>query len=82
MKRLSILVVAIVLIAGVKPSLPQSSTSTSSSGARNQAKVDKKAERAKAKATKQASRAHVGKKSTSTQDAAYTLAYMFGRPKA
>jgi hypothetical protein len=82
MKPLPILAMAIVLVAGARSSLPQSSTSTSSSGATNQTKVDKKAGKAKAKAAKQASKAQVGKKSTSTQDAAYTLAYMFRRPKA
>lgn len=82
MKRLSILVVAIVLIAGGESIRPQSSDSTLTSGATHQSKMDKKAEKAKAKAAKQASKAQRGKKSTSSQDAAYALAYMFGRTKA
>ena len=81
MNRLYILVVVIVLVAGVKSILPQSRGSTSSSSATHQSKADRKAEKATAKAAKKASKAR-GKKSTSTEDAAYALAYMFGRPKA
>jgi uncharacterized protein YgiM (DUF1202 family) len=69
---------------GLAPSgFAQSSTSPSSSDASVQTKQDKKAERSKAKAAKAISKAQSGrgKKTTSTQDVAYALAYKKGLPK-
>ena len=84
MRRFPILAVAIVMIGLAPSGFAQSSTSPSSSDASVQTKQDKKAERSKAKAAKAISKAQSGsrgKKTTSTQDVAYALAYKKGLPK-
>ena len=84
MRRFPILAVAIVMFGLAPSGFAQSSTSPSSSDAVVQTKQDKKAERSKAKAAKAISKAQSGskeKKTISTQDVAYALAYKKGLPK-
>ena len=84
MRRFPILVVVIVMFGLAPSGFAQSSSSLSSSNASVQTKQDKKAEKSKAEAAKAILKAHSGrqgKKTTSTQDVAYALAYKKGLPK-
>jgi hypothetical protein len=56
-------------------------TPTAPTAAKDQAKQNKQTAKAKANATKNDSKAKSGKKTTTSQDAAYALAYQKGIPK-
>jgi GH24 family phage-related lysozyme (muramidase) len=79
MKRISVLAIALFSVSlaqsGVAQSTPQTAPATTT---KDQAKQDKQAEKAKAKANKGDSKAQSGKKTTTSQDAAYALAYKHG----
>jgi hypothetical protein len=80
MKRFPILVIAVLSIVLVQSGLAQSNGSPNNSNPSVQIKPDK-AEKSKVKAKKASSKAHSGengKKSNTTQDAAYALAYKTG----
>jgi len=82
MRRFPILVVVIVMFGLAPSGFAQSSTSPSNASV--QTKQDKKAEKSTAEAPKGISKAqsgNKGKKTTSTQDVAYALAYKKGLPK-
>lgn len=64
--------------SGVAQSTPQTAAITTS---KDQAKQDKRTANAKPKTTKNGSKAQSGKKTTTSQDAAYALAYRNGNPE-
>jgi hypothetical protein len=82
MKRISVMALALFSVSlvpsGVAQSTPETAPTTTT---KDQAKQNKQTEKAKAKATKDASKAQGGKKTTTSQDAAYALAYRNGTPK-
>jgi hypothetical protein len=82
MKRTSALAIALFLVSLAQSGVAQSTSQTTpATTTKVQAKQDKQTAKAKAKANKDDSKAHSGKKTTTTQDVAYALAYRSGIPK-
>jgi len=79
MKRMSVLATVLLSVSLAQFGLAQSNPSTTTT--KDQTKQDQKTAKTKAKANKDESKAHSGKKTTTTQDAAYALAYRSGIPK-
>jgi hypothetical protein len=79
MKRISVMTLVLFSLSlaqsGAAQSTPQTVPTATS---KDQAKQDKQTAKAKAKATKNDSKAQSGKKTTTSQDAAYALAYRTG----
>ena len=84
MRRVPIIAVAIVMFGLAPSGFAQSSTSPSDKDASVQTKQDKKVGKSNAQAAKAISKAQSGskgKKTISTQDVAYAIAYKKGLPK-
>jgi GH24 family phage-related lysozyme (muramidase) len=79
MKRVSIWTIAILLASLAPSGQTQSTSSPVKTPA--QAKQDKQAAKARSKADNAAAKQQSGKKTTTSQDAAYALAYQKGIPK-
>ena len=84
MKRFSILAVALLLGFPAVTSIAQSTPAPApvKTNAAAQTKQDKKVAKEKAKTDKASANAQSGKKTTTSQDAAYALAYKQGIPKS
>jgi hypothetical protein len=78
MKRISVLATALLSVSLTQLGLAQSTPSTTTT--KDQTKQDQKTAKTKAK-TKDDSKADSGKKTTTSQDAAYAVAYRSGIPK-
>jgi hypothetical protein len=79
MKRVSILAIAFLSVSLAQSGFAQTTVPPAKADSGVQTKQDKQAAKAKAKADKAASKQ--GKKTTTTQDVAYALAYKAGIPK-
>lgn len=74
MKQPQILVLVPLMIGLAQSGVAQSGTSPTNTASSSQTKQDKKAEKSKPKSTKAPIKADTGKKTTTSQDAAYALA--------
>jgi hypothetical protein len=73
MKWISVPAFALLSVSLAQSGVPQSTHSAVTT--KDQVKQDRQASKAKAKATKNDSKAESGKKTTTSQDAAYALVY-------
>ena len=79
MKRISILAIALIAASLIEVGAAQTPVGAPvNSDSSSQTKQEKKDEKTKAKPTKPPIKAETGKKTTSSQDAAYALAYKKG----
>ena len=81
MKRVSILAIALLSASLAQVGVAQSTTSPTNADSNTQTKQEKQAQKAKAKSSKPPIKAETGKKTTTSQDAAYALAARKGNPE-